>query len=96
MKRHITQKSVDEKIFKHTAVSTKKVNIVPSDMRGGFRMQDFIMCSFSDITFTVKGIYRDNVSTIETGVVSWEVPKKVEKLLLVCKKIEIKGEKNEK
>lgn len=38
MKRHITHKSVDEKIFKHTAVNTKKVNIVPSDMRGGFRM----------------------------------------------------------
>lgn len=38
MKRHTTSKPVDERVFKNTAVSTKKVNIVPSEMRGGFRM----------------------------------------------------------
>lgn len=38
MMRHETDPRVDERIFKNTAVSTKKINIVPCNMRGGFRM----------------------------------------------------------
>ena len=38
MMRHETDKDLDTKIFKNTAVNTKKINIVPSNMRGGFRM----------------------------------------------------------
>lgn len=38
MKRHETIAKVDTHIFKNTAVKSKKVNVVPIDMRGGFRM----------------------------------------------------------
>lgn len=51
------------------------------------------MCQFRDITFKIKGTYIDNLTTSLEGVVSWDVPKEVERLLLVCKKIEIKMEK---
>lgn len=33
-----TRKSVDKKIFKRTAATTKKVNISPKVMRGGIRL----------------------------------------------------------
>ena len=33
-----TRKSVDKKVFKHTAATTKKVNISPKVMRGGTRL----------------------------------------------------------
>ena len=33
-----TRKSVDKKVFKRTAATTKKVNISPKVMRGGTRL----------------------------------------------------------
>lgn len=33
-----TKKSVDKKIFKRTAATTKKTNITPKVMRGGTRL----------------------------------------------------------
>lgn len=38
MGRTNTKKRVDKKIFKRTAVSTKKVNVAPKVMRGGIRL----------------------------------------------------------
>lgn len=38
MKRHETNKHTDEKIFRRTAVQTKDINIIPSNMRGGIRL----------------------------------------------------------
>lgn len=39
MKRHKTaSKAVDEKIFKRTAAKSKKINLEPSNMRGGIRL----------------------------------------------------------
>lgn len=38
MKRESTKKSVDKEIFKRTAATTKKINIVPKTMRGGTRL----------------------------------------------------------
>lgn len=38
MKRHETIAKVDTHIFRNTAARTKKVNVQPVDMRGGFRM----------------------------------------------------------
>ena len=37
MKRHKTKHN-DEMIFKRTAASTKKINVEPSQMRGGIRL----------------------------------------------------------
>lgn len=33
-----TRKSVDKRVFKRTAASTKKINISPKVMRGGTRL----------------------------------------------------------
>lgn len=38
MARTKVRKSVDKKIFKHTAASTKLVNVKPRVMRGGIRL----------------------------------------------------------
>lgn len=38
MKRSSTQSIKDKKIFRRTAVSTKKININPSIPRGGIRL----------------------------------------------------------
>lgn len=38
MSKTNTKKSVDRKIFKRTAASTKKININPKHMRGGTRL----------------------------------------------------------
>lgn len=38
MKRQKVKKSVDKKIFRHTAASTKLVNVKPRVMRGGIRL----------------------------------------------------------
>lgn len=38
MKRENVKKSTDKEIFKRTAASTKKINIVPKTMRGGTRL----------------------------------------------------------
>ena len=41
VKRRPTAKpNVDEKIFKRTAASSKKINLEPSNMRGGIRLWD--------------------------------------------------------
>lgn len=37
-KRKRTKSSVDEKIFKRTAVKGKKINVDPAPMRGGIRL----------------------------------------------------------
>lgn len=36
--RHETNDAIDAKIFRVTAANSKVVNIVPMDMRGGFRL----------------------------------------------------------
>lgn len=36
--REPVKPSVDQKVFKHTADKTKKINIKPSNMRGGIRL----------------------------------------------------------
>lgn len=38
MKRKVMSKSKDRKVFRETAVKTKKVNITPKVMRGGIRL----------------------------------------------------------
>lgn len=38
MKRKRTNKRVDRKIFRHTAINTKKININPRIYRGGIRL----------------------------------------------------------
>ena len=38
MKRHKLSKSISKKIFKKDINKTKKVNIAPKPMRGGFRI----------------------------------------------------------
>lgn len=38
MKNKNTRKTVDKKVFKRTAATTKKVNISPKTMRGGTRL----------------------------------------------------------
>lgn len=38
MSRTNTRKRVDKKIFKHTAATTKKVNVAPKVLRGGIRL----------------------------------------------------------
>jgi len=38
MRRSKTRQSTDKKIFRHTAVKTKKMNIAPRVMRGGIRL----------------------------------------------------------
>lgn len=38
MARTKVKKSVDKKIFKHTAANTKLVNVKPRVMRGGIRL----------------------------------------------------------
>lgn len=36
--RHETNAKIDGKIFRNTAVKSKTVNVVPSNMRGGIRL----------------------------------------------------------
>lgn len=36
--RKSVKKSVDKNVFRHTADSTKRINIVPTVMRGGTRL----------------------------------------------------------
>lgn len=36
--RKIMKKSIDKKVFRRTAVSSKKININPTIMRGGIRL----------------------------------------------------------
>lgn len=36
--RSTTNKSTDAAIFKRTAISTKKINVSPKQMRGGIRL----------------------------------------------------------
>lgn len=38
VRKKITNKSKDEKIFKNTASKSKKINIDPAPMRGGIRL----------------------------------------------------------
>lgn len=38
MKRQKVKKAVDKKVFKHTAASTKLINVKPRVMRGGIRL----------------------------------------------------------
>lgn len=38
MKRRPTKKRVDKKIFRRTAVKSKKINLAPRVMRGGIRL----------------------------------------------------------
>lgn len=38
MSRRKTKKKIDRKIFKRTAVKTKKINISPKISRGGLRL----------------------------------------------------------
>lgn len=38
MNRTDTNKNVDKKVFRRTAVKTKKINIDPKSMRGGTRL----------------------------------------------------------
>lgn len=38
MKRKIMSHKTDKKVFKRTAESTKKINIQPVIMRGGYRL----------------------------------------------------------
>lgn len=33
-----TKKKVDKKVFKHTAATTKKINVAPKMQRGGIRL----------------------------------------------------------
>lgn len=35
-------KRIDEKIFQRTASKTKKINVEPSNMRGGIRLWNFL------------------------------------------------------
>lgn len=37
-KRHGTNAYIDEKVFRRTAVRTKKINLSPVVMRGGIRL----------------------------------------------------------
>lgn len=36
--RKSMRRSVDRKVFRRTAVKSKRINIVPSSMRGGIRL----------------------------------------------------------
>lgn len=36
--RRKTRKKVDNKVFKHTAMNTKKINIAPKTSRGGIQL----------------------------------------------------------
>lgn len=36
--RHETNKHLDKKIYRNTAVKTKEININPTNMRGGIRL----------------------------------------------------------
>ena len=38
MKRKVMKQAKDKKIFRRTAVKTKKINIAPKVMRGGIRL----------------------------------------------------------
>lgn len=38
MKRRATNPVNDQKIFRRTAINTKKINVQPTNMRGGIRM----------------------------------------------------------
>lgn len=38
MARKSMRKSVDRKVFSHTAVSTRKINLNPISFRGGIRL----------------------------------------------------------
>lgn len=38
MREPVKNKKVDQKIFKHTAKKTRKVNVMPSVSRGGIRL----------------------------------------------------------
>jgi len=38
MKRRIMKAKKDKKIFRRTAVKTKKINVAPKIMRGGIRL----------------------------------------------------------
>lgn len=38
MRRKVMSKGKDRKVFRRTAVKTKKVNIAPKVMRGGIRL----------------------------------------------------------
>ena len=38
MARKKVKKNIDEKVFKHTAAKTKKINVDPKPMRGGIRL----------------------------------------------------------
>lgn len=38
MRRKVMSKGKDRKVFRRTAVKTKKVNIAPKIMRGGIRL----------------------------------------------------------
>lgn len=37
-KRKKTKKKIDKKIFRNTAIKSKKININPKNMRGGIRL----------------------------------------------------------
>lgn len=37
-RRPTASKQIDEQIFKRTAVKSKKINLEPSNMRGGIRL----------------------------------------------------------
>ena len=38
MRQRMSNRSLDEKIFRNTAVQSKKINIEPMNMRGGIRL----------------------------------------------------------
>lgn len=38
MKRKVMKKSKDKKVFRNTAVTSKKINVNPTIMRGGIRL----------------------------------------------------------
>lgn len=38
MKREKVKKKIDNKVFKHTAAKTKKINVDPKPTRGGIRL----------------------------------------------------------
>lgn len=38
MSRTNTRKKIDKKVFRHTAATTKKINVAPKMMRGGIRL----------------------------------------------------------
>lgn len=38
MKRRSTNAKKDKKIFRHTAIKSKLINVVPTSMRGGTRL----------------------------------------------------------